>query len=109
MDVFGDAVRDAGPDSSPAALFSRLRRRWVQAPPNLDKNFLESVKPFVKIHEALRDRPETRRTQPRALPGTRQPPSDGPGPAATRPRATIAPTSMPSSRCSRPWRTPGSR
>jgi hypothetical protein len=56
--VFGDVASDGKADSHPAALFSRLRRRWAQAPPNLDKDFLESVKPFVKIHEALRTDPK---------------------------------------------------
>jgi hypothetical protein len=58
LNVFRDVVRDLGSDASPAALFSRLRRQWAQAPPNLDEDFLESVKPFVKVHEALRTDPK---------------------------------------------------
>ena len=100
-DVFGDAVRDAGPDPSPAMLFSTLRRRWVQAPPNLDKDFLESMKPFVKIHEALRTDPKLEGLSHELYPGARR--SDGTV-AAPAP-STIAPTFMPSSRCSRPWRS----
>jgi hypothetical protein len=52
--VFSDAASDAGPDSSAATLFFQLHRRWAQAPPTLDKDYLESVKPCLKIHEALR-------------------------------------------------------
>ena len=37
--VFGDAVRGAGPDSSPAVLFSTLRHRWVQAPAQPQQGF----------------------------------------------------------------------
>ena len=93
QNVFGDVVRDAGPDSSPASLFSRLRRRWAQAPPNLDKDFLESMKPFVKIHEALRTDPKLAESQPRALPRARTTSrAMAPVPRRPRPRATIAPT-----------------
>ena len=84
-DVFGDVVRDAGPESSPAALFSTLRRRWVQAPPNLDKGFLESMKPFVKIHQALRTDPRLRGLSHELYRELEQPPIDGSGPAATPP------------------------
>ena len=54
VEVFRDVKRDAGADRNPASLFSRLRRRWFPPPPNLDKNFIESVKPFVEVHHALR-------------------------------------------------------
>ena len=83
-DVFGDAVRDA-PDSSPAAFFFMLRRRWVQASPNLDKGFLESMKPFVKIHEALRTDPKLEELSHKLYGELEQPGSDGPGPPATPP------------------------
>ena len=89
--VFRDVVRDVGPDSSPAALFSRLRRRWAQAPPNLDKDFLESMKPFVKIHEALRTDPKleslSQELYPESHPASRRWPRSRGGPAhGRRPR-----------------------
>jgi len=86
LHVFGDVVRDAGPDSSPATLFSRLRRRWAQAPPNLDRDFLESMKPFVKIHQALRTDPKLAGLSHELYPELLQPPSDGPAHAPTTPQ-----------------------
>ncbi len=53
--VFRDVQRDAGPMPRPASFFSRLRRRWCPPPPDLDKNFIESVKGFVDVHKDFRD------------------------------------------------------
>ena len=62
QDVFGDVVRDAGPNSSPAALF-------CHAPPPMGSGAAQSRQGFSRIHEAVRQdprgdphRPETRRT-----------------------------------------------
>ena len=83
--VFGDAVRDAGANASPGTLFSRLRRRWAQGPPNLDKEFLESVKPFVKIHEALRTDPNLASLSQELYSNRGKPASHGPPPAGSQP------------------------
>ncbi len=83
--VFGDVASDAGAESSPAMLFSRLRRRWAQAPPNLDKDFLESMKPFVKIHQALRTDPKLASLSHELYRKRGQPAGDGPGPATCPP------------------------
>jgi hypothetical protein len=85
LDVFGEVARDAGPDPSPAGLFATLRRRWVQATPNLDKGFLESLKPFFKIHQALRTDPKLEGLSHQLYRELEQPPRDGPGAAATTP------------------------
>ena len=78
--VFRDADSDS--DSDPAALFSRLGRRWAQAPPNLDEDFLESMKPFVKMHEALRTDPNLASLSHELYPERGQPAGDGASPAA---------------------------
>jgi hypothetical protein len=65
QEVFGDAtkpidIKGARPpklDSVERAnprVFSRLRRRWFPPPPDLEANFLESVKGFMAVHQALR-------------------------------------------------------
>ena len=77
--VFADVASEGEPAAYPAALFSRLRRRWAQAPPNLDKDFLESVKPFVKIHEALRTDPKLARLSQELYPERAQPAGAGAG------------------------------
>jgi hypothetical protein len=41
-------------------IFSRLRRRWFPPPPDLEPHFLESVKGFVAVHQALRRDPSLR-------------------------------------------------
>ncbi len=86
LNVFRDVVRDVGADASPALLFSRLRRRWAQAPPNLDEDFLESMKPFVKIHEALRTDPKLEGLSRELYPRRGQVASEG------TPRAASAPS-----------------
>ncbi len=68
--VLSDAVRQmhvkhdqspTQPGTQPAdagryvkSLFSALRRRWFPPPPDQEKQFLESVKPFVDAQKALR-------------------------------------------------------
>ena len=84
--VFGDVTSEREPDLHPALLFSRLRRRWAQAPPNLDKDFLESVKPFVKIHEALRTNPNLASLSQELYPMRGRPGNDGTDPAAALPK-----------------------
>ena len=71
VNVFRDVQRDAGPDPRPASFFSRLRRRWCPPPPDLDKNFIESVKGFVEVHKELRSRHQAQGHQPRTLSGNR--------------------------------------
>ena len=75
-----NVFRDAEPGAEPDALFSRLRRRWAQAPPNLDEDFLESMKPFVKIHEALRTDPNLASLSHELYPERGQSVGDGAGP-----------------------------
>lgn len=95
VNVFNEVVRDAGPDPRPARLFSELRRHWFPPPPDFDKNFLEAVKPFVGIHEALRDdgRLEnlSHELYPEIRPRTGAPATPGAAPAAPAAAAGSSP------------------
>ncbi len=61
VNVFQEAARGAGPDPGPPSLFSRLRRQWFPPPPDLDKKFLASIRPFVAVQQALRTDPNLER------------------------------------------------
>ena len=52
--VFRDAVVEAGTQAGADLLFSKLRRRWFPPPAGHDEAFLDAVKPFTEIHQALR-------------------------------------------------------
>jgi hypothetical protein len=61
QEVLGDAMRDL-PDGLPPArfnsvLFNNLAERWFPPPPNLEQNFLESVKPYIAVQTELRADP----------------------------------------------------
>jgi hypothetical protein len=53
QEVFGDAVQEKESEKN-RVLFSRLRQRWFAPPPDLEKNFLESVKGFLEVQKGLR-------------------------------------------------------
>src|SRR5205823_6571899 len=86
-EVFGEPVRQAGARDV-RRLFSELRRLWFPPPPDLEKNFLESVKGFVEVQAALRTSPGLARLSRDLYPELGEPPAAGPGAAdAERDRA----------------------
>ena len=91
------------------------RHALFQAPPPMGPGPSQPGQGFSRVGEAVRQDPrgaphgpETRKSQPRALPrAPASQPMMAPGPRRPRTGPTVVPTFMPSSRCSRPWRTPG--
>jgi choline dehydrogenase len=52
-----DLPDDLPPDKFNDALFKNLHEHWYPPPPNVDENFLESVKPYIRLQTELRTDP----------------------------------------------------